>query len=121
MHNARETKRPNDQENEMAVAIYLPLTQGEPKRQKADMLLWLMFSRNESTAHKTNLTWSAKLLMLSVTTKSGTVSLSLLPFTNGMAKKPPAFTTGRANVELNKTKNNLFQNYVSFLFWPKIF
>jgi hypothetical protein len=59
--------------------------------------------------------------MLSVTTKSGTVSLSLLPFTNGMAKKPPAFTTGRANVELNKTKNNLFQNYVSFLFWPKIF
>ena len=42
----------------------------------------------------------AKLLMESVTTNRGTDSLSLLPFINGMAKYPPALTTGMAKVEL---------------------
>ena len=41
-----------------------------------------------------------KLLIESVTTNRGTDSVSLLPLTNGMAKYPPALTTGMARVEL---------------------
>jgi hypothetical protein len=42
----------------------------------------------------------AKLLTESVTTKRGTLSFSFLPLIKGMAKKPPALTTGMARVEL---------------------
>jgi hypothetical protein len=42
----------------------------------------------------------AKLLTESVTTNKGTLSFSFLLLTKGMAKKPPALTTGMARVEL---------------------
>ena len=49
--------------------------------------------------------------MLSLRTKRGTVLLSAELFTNGTAKKLPAFTIGSVNVELYVEKKLLIKNF----------